>query len=127
MLARDPESGLWGTASPGDGSWVVEPRWDVGGDDRYPISLGGLGPGLVSVADPEGGLWGAADASTGEWAVAPSYSWLADLAPGLALARDPEGGLRGLVDASGSWALAPAFKDLGRPGDDGLVPARSAE
>ena len=126
-LAEDPESGLWGTASPGDGSWVVEPRWDVGGDDRYPISLGGLGPGLVSVADPEGGLWGAADASTGEWAVAPSYSWLADLAPGLALARDPEGGLRGLVDASGSWALAPAFKDLGRPGDDGLVPARSAE
>ena len=127
MLARDPERGLWGTASPGDGSWVVPPRWDVGGDDRYPIPLGGLGPGLVSVADPEGGLWGAADASTGEWAVAPSYSRLADLAPGLALACDPEGGLWGLVDASGSWALAPAFKDLGRPGDDGLVPARSAE
>ena len=103
---------------------MVEPRW--GGGD-YPMPLGGLGPGLVSVADPEGGLWGVADASTGEWAGAPSFSRLVDLAPGLALARDPEGGLWGLVDASGSWALEPAFKELGCPGDDGLVPARSAE
>ncbi|WP_314945883.1 WG repeat-containing protein [Olsenella uli] len=124
MLARDGQTGLWGAASPGDGSWVVEPRW--GGGD-YPMPLGGLGPGLVSVADPEGGLWGVADASTGEWAGAPSFSRLVDLAPGLALARDPEGGLWGLVDASGSWALEPAFKELGCPGDDGLVPARSAE
>lgn len=49
-----------------------------------------------------------------------------DSSSGLAAARDAGSGLWGLVDASGSWALAPAFKDLGRPGDDGLVPARSA-
>ncbi|WP_130812698.1 hypothetical protein [Olsenella sp. Marseille-P4559] len=57
---------------------------------------------------------------------APSYSWRADFAPGLATARDPGSGLWGAVDASGSWVLAPSFAELGSPGDDGLVPARSA-
>ena len=119
LFARDGETGLWGAASPGDGSWLVAPRW---GDS--PSSLGGLG--MLAASDPEGGLWGVADAATGEWAVEPSYSRLWDLGPGLAAAWEADGGLWGLVDASGSWAVGPAFGELRSPGDDGLVPARSA-
>ena len=67
-----------------------------------------------------------ADAATGEWAAEPAFGALWDLGPGLAAAQGPGGGPWGLVDASGSWAGGPAFGELRSPGDDGLVPARSA-
>lgn len=127
LFARDGGTGLWGAASPGDGSWLVAPRW---GDSPSP--LGGLGPGLVAASDPEGGLWGIADAATGEWAVDPAFGALGDLGPvgddgpGLALAQGPGGGPWGLVDASGAWVAEPAFKSFYAPGDNGLIPARSA-
>ena len=90
-----------------------------------------LGAALAG-SDPESGLWGVADAATGEWVGEPAFGALRDLGPvgdggpGLAIAQGPDGGPWGLVDSSGSWVAEPAFKSFYSPGDDGLVPARSA-
>lgn len=121
ILARDAETGLWGTADAS--GWVVPPQWRG-------VGISGS-TGSLLVLDDGTGLWGVASPS-GEWAVAPAWDDVDErsgVVGGLLVARDAESGLWGVASASdgGDWAVEPSLGGLWADAELSFpMPARDA-